>query len=93
MNQRAVVIGGGIVGCSTALALARKGWSVLVVEQLRGSGGGQRLVRLRLSDVTTRAPRAVGLRLKVGLYGKIGQSMLDCQRPVRRITMLVCCFC
>lgn len=40
MSQRAVVIGGGIVGCSTALALARNGWSVLVVERLADVGQG-----------------------------------------------------
>ena len=40
MSQRAVIIGGGIVGCSAALALARNGWSVLVVERRAGVGLG-----------------------------------------------------
>ena len=36
----AVVIGAGIVGCSTALALARKGMSVTVVDSKTGAGDG-----------------------------------------------------
>ena len=40
MKLHAVVIGAGIVGCGTALALARKGWRVTVVERLEGVGLG-----------------------------------------------------
>jgi glycine/D-amino acid oxidase-like deaminating enzyme len=38
--MRAVVIGCGIVGASTALALARRGWSVTVVDRAPGPGLG-----------------------------------------------------
>jgi sarcosine oxidase len=48
----AVVVGGGIMGASTAWALVRRGWSVVMVEQFepahtRGSShGGSRIFRL-----------------------------------------------
>lgn len=35
-----VVVGGGVIGCSTALELARRGRSVVVVDKLSGPGQG-----------------------------------------------------
>jgi sarcosine oxidase, subunit beta len=35
-----IVVGGGVIGCSTALELARNGHSVVVVERLAGPGQG-----------------------------------------------------
>ena len=34
-HSRAVVVGGGIVGCSTAYHLAKAGWEVLPIKQRR----------------------------------------------------------
>ena len=36
----AVVIGAGVIGCSVATELARKGWRTLNVEKLGGAGQG-----------------------------------------------------
>ncbi|NOT68819.1 MAG: glycine oxidase ThiO [Methylophilaceae bacterium] len=35
MNSRALVVGGGVVGCLTALALAERGWQVTLADQGR----------------------------------------------------------
>lgn len=40
MSRDAVVVGAGIVGASTALELARAGWSVTVVDKAAGPGQG-----------------------------------------------------
>ena len=39
MNRRAVVIGGGVVGCASALSLARLGWQVELLESGTIGGG------------------------------------------------------
>jgi len=38
-HSRAVVVGGGIVGCSTAYHLAKAGWEVLLIERAKLSSG------------------------------------------------------
>ncbi|RZJ06410.1 MAG: FAD-dependent oxidoreductase, partial [Haliea sp.] len=39
-HRKAIVIGAGVVGCSTALALAGRGWDVTVVDAQAGPGHG-----------------------------------------------------
>ncbi len=53
-DRRAAIIGGGIAGCSTALALARRGWQVTIYEQAGrvasgASGNPQGVIYPRLS--------------------------------------------
>ena len=40
MHKQAVIIGGGVVGASVALALVRKGWGVTVIEKEETVGRG-----------------------------------------------------
>ncbi len=39
-EQRALIVGAGLAGCATALALARRGWQVTLLDQATGPGGG-----------------------------------------------------
>ena len=56
-RERAVVVGAGVFGASTARALARRGWDVTLVEQYApgnvrsASGGDTRLLRMAHGDV------------------------------------------
>ncbi len=64
-QARAVVVGGGIVGCSTAYHLAKMGWEVLLLERHKLSGGS-----------TWHAAGLVGqLRSQAGVTQLLGHSV------------------
>lgn len=57
-NKTAIVIGGGIAGCSSAASLAARGWQVTLLERhqdiaLEGSGNPQGILYLKLSAHNT----------------------------------------
>lgn len=39
-EQRALIVGAGLAGCASALALVRRGWDVVLIDAAAGPGGG-----------------------------------------------------
>src|SRR6059058_437542 len=72
-QARVVIIGGGIMGCSTAYHLAKNGWKdVILLEQGKLTGGttwhAAGLVgQLRASESVTRL-----VQYSIGLYARLG---------------------
>ena len=71
-ERRAVVVGAGVFGASTARELARRGWDVTLVEQYTpgnvrsGSGGDTRLLRFSHGDAEWYTLLARGARSSSG---------------------------
>ena len=64
MSRKAVVIGAGIVGCATALELARRGWSVQVIEQHAAAGIGSTARSSTVIRCHYTRPEAIALALE-----------------------------
>ncbi|WP_062270533.1 bifunctional tRNA (5-methylaminomethyl-2-thiouridine)(34)-methyltransferase MnmD/FAD-dependent 5-carboxymethylaminomethyl-2-thiouridine(34) oxidoreductase MnmC [Endozoicomonas arenosclerae] len=63
-NRSAVIVGGGLAGCSTAMALAERGWKVTLLEQHNGlareaSGNPQGILYTKLSANRTPLSRFI----------------------------------
>ncbi|RLA54698.1 MAG: bifunctional tRNA (5-methylaminomethyl-2-thiouridine)(34)-methyltransferase MnmD/FAD-dependent 5-carboxymethylaminomethyl-2-thiouridine(34) oxidoreductase MnmC [Gammaproteobacteria bacterium] len=76
-SKQAAVIGGGIAGCSTALALAQRGWQVTIYEKAAtlaagASGNPQGIIYPRLSTEASFLSRfnLAALIFAAGFYGK-----------------------
>ncbi|WP_257279999.1 bifunctional tRNA (5-methylaminomethyl-2-thiouridine)(34)-methyltransferase MnmD/FAD-dependent 5-carboxymethylaminomethyl-2-thiouridine(34) oxidoreductase MnmC [Endozoicomonas sp. ISHI1] len=64
MAQSAIVVGGGLAGCSTARALAERGWQVTLIEQhqalaMEASGNPQGILYAKLSANNTPLSRFI----------------------------------
>jgi heterodisulfide reductase subunit A len=55
INQRALVIGGGVAGLNTALMVARQGFEVVVIEKARELGGMARRIRRTIEGLDVQA--------------------------------------
>ncbi len=72
-QARAVVIGGGIIGCSTAYHLARNGWSdVVVLEQAKLTSGSTWHAAGLVGQLRSSANITQLLKYSVELYDKLG---------------------
>ena len=71
-HARAVIIGGGIIGCSTAYHLAGLGWTdVVLVERQKLTGGSTWHAAGLVGQLRTSANITQLLKYSVELYGKL----------------------
>lgn len=81
MSARAVVIGGGIVGCGAALALVRKGWRVTVVERLPSVGLGSTASSSTVIRCHYTRPEAIRLALEGRMVWERWAKYLKTESP------------
>ncbi|WP_252179203.1 bifunctional tRNA (5-methylaminomethyl-2-thiouridine)(34)-methyltransferase MnmD/FAD-dependent 5-carboxymethylaminomethyl-2-thiouridine(34) oxidoreductase MnmC [Endozoicomonas sp. 4G] len=79
--QNAIVVGGGLVGCSTARALAERGWQVTLIEQhqalaMEASGNPQGILYTKLSANKTPLSRFItqGYLYSIHLLGSFASK-------------------
>ena len=71
-QARAVIIGGGIIGCSTAYHLARLGWKeVVLVERHKLTSGSTWHAAGLVGQLRTSANITQLLKYSVELYGRL----------------------
>ena len=82
-EQSAIVVGAGMAGCSTAYALARRGWQVTLVEQhdtlaAEASGNPQGVLYAKLSPDNTPLSQFIlhGYRHTLALLATLGHAQL-----------------
>jgi len=83
-ERRAIVVGAGIAGCSTAAALARRGWQVDLLERnpapaLEGSGNPQGALFIKLATRPTRQSElhVAGLHYSAALIRRLATEQAE----------------
>ena len=88
-NQRCIVVGAGLLGLSSAWALSRRGWDVVVLEagttpghDRAGSKGDARIFRLGYPE-SHYAAMAVLAQARAGARSRKPPGGRSCTRPDR----------
>ena len=84
MKRTVVVIGGGIVGCGAALAMARRGWNVRVVEQNEAVGQGSTARSSTVVRCHYTRPEAIRLAVEGRSVWQGWSRFLGTEQPLAR---------